>query len=90
MSSGLSPLAIRKPRTNVVYFEKAAYSHCCSIINVLDAKHWLKLSALEEASICSIWFGHWLTKRLSAQNIPHAGPGPKRVGIDTNVYSDCT
>ena len=68
MSSGLSPLAIRKPRTNVVYFEKAAYSRFCSIINVLDAKHWLKLSASEEASIRSIWFGHWLTKRLSAQN----------------------
>ena len=68
MSSGLSPLAIGKPRTNVVYFEKAAYSRCRSIINVLNAKHWLKLSASEEASIRSIWFGHWLTKRLSAQN----------------------
>lgn len=60
-------LAIGKPRTNIVYFEKTAYplfcsvtvySICCSVIDVLDAKHWLKLPASQEASIRSIWFGH--------------------------------
>jgi hypothetical protein len=70
-------LAIGKPRTNIVYFEKTAYplfcsvtvySICCSVIDVLDAKHWLKLPASQEASIRSIWFGHWLTKRLSAHD----------------------